>query len=27
VTVPLFCNELCGLGHQSMWGRVIVTPK
>jgi cytochrome c oxidase subunit 2 len=25
VTVPLFCNEYCGLGHQSMWGRVIVT--
>jgi hypothetical protein len=22
VTVPLFCNEYCGLGHQSMWGRV-----
>ncbi len=27
VTVPLFCNEYCGLGHQSMWGRVRVTPK
>lgn len=27
VTVPLFCNEYCGLGHQSMWGRVTVTPK
>jgi cytochrome c oxidase subunit 2 len=25
VTVPLFCNEYCGLGHQSMWGRVNVT--
>lgn len=25
VTVPLFCNEFCGLGHQSMWGRVRVT--
>ena len=25
VTVPLFCNEYCGLGHQSMWGRVRVT--
>jgi cytochrome c oxidase subunit 2 len=25
VTVPLFCNEYCGLGHQSMWGRVKVT--
>ena len=25
VTVPLFCDEYCGLGHQSMWGRVIVT--
>jgi cytochrome c oxidase subunit II len=25
VTVPLFCNEYCGLGHQSMWGRVTVT--
>jgi cytochrome c oxidase subunit 2 len=27
VTVPLFCNEYCGLGHQSMWGRVRVTRK
>jgi cytochrome c oxidase subunit 2 len=27
VTVPLFCNEYCGLGHQSMWGRVRVTPR
>lgn len=27
VTVPLFCNEYCGLGHQSMWGRVTVTRK
>ena len=27
VTVPLFCNEYCGLGHQSMWGRVKVTRK
>jgi cytochrome c oxidase subunit 2 len=26
VTVPLFCNEYCGPGHQSMWGRVRVTP-
>lgn len=25
VTVPLFCNEYCGLGHHSMWGRVKVT--
>jgi len=25
VTVPLFCNEYCGMGHQSMWGRVRVT--
>ena len=25
VTVPLFCNEYCGLGHHSMWGRVRVT--
>jgi cytochrome c oxidase subunit 2 len=25
VTVPLFCNEYCGLGHQSMWSRVRVT--
>lgn len=25
VTVPLFCNEYCGPGHQSMWGRVTVT--
>jgi cytochrome c oxidase subunit 2 len=27
VTVPLFCNEYCGLGHHSMWGRVRVTPR
>ena len=27
VTLPLFCNEYCGLGHQSMWARVRVTPK
>jgi cytochrome c oxidase subunit II len=27
VTVPLYCNEYCGLGHQSMWARVRVTPK
>ncbi|HEX9147856.1 MAG TPA: cytochrome C oxidase subunit II [Thermoanaerobaculia bacterium] len=27
VTVPLYCNEYCGLGHQSMWGRVRVTRK
>jgi cytochrome c oxidase subunit 2 len=27
VTVPLYCNEYCGLGHQSMWSRVRVTPK
>ena len=26
VTVPLFCNEYCGLGHHSMWSRVRVTP-
>jgi cytochrome c oxidase subunit II len=26
VTVPLFCNEFCGLGHQDMWARVRVTP-
>jgi cytochrome c oxidase subunit 2 len=25
VTVPLYCNEYCGPGHQSMWGRVKVT--
>jgi cytochrome c oxidase subunit 2 len=25
VTVPLFCNEYCGMGHQSMFGRVLVT--
>ena len=24
VTVPLYCNEYCGPGHQSMWGRVKV---
>ncbi|MEE9448021.1 MAG: cupredoxin domain-containing protein [Arenicellales bacterium] len=22
---PLFCNEYCGLGHDEMWGRLIVT--
>ena len=27
VTIPLFCNEFCGLGHQSMWGRIRVTRK
>jgi len=27
VTVPLFCNEYCGMGHQSMFGRVRVTPQ
>jgi cytochrome c oxidase subunit 2 len=26
VTVPLFCNEFCGFGHQSMWGRITVKP-
>jgi cytochrome c oxidase subunit 2 len=24
VTVPLYCNEYCGPGHQSMWARVKV---
>jgi cytochrome c oxidase subunit 2 len=27
VTVPLYCNEYCGLGHHSMWARVRVIPK
>ena len=27
VTVPIYCNEYCGLGHHSMWGRVRVTRK
>jgi cytochrome c oxidase subunit 2 len=27
VTVPLFCNEYCGMGPQSMFGRVRVTPR
>ena len=27
VTVPLFCDEFCGMGHQSMFGRVRVTPR
>lgn len=27
ITVPIYCNEYCGLGHQSMWGRVTVTRK
>lgn len=26
VVVPLFCDEYCGMGHQSMFGRVRVTP-
>lgn len=26
VTVPIYCNEYCGLGHHSMWGRIKVTP-
>jgi cytochrome c oxidase subunit 2 len=26
VVVPLFCNEYCGYGHQSMWGRIVVRP-
>lgn len=26
VTVPLFCNEYCGYGHQSMWARINVKP-
>lgn len=25
VSVPIYCNEYCGLGHQSMWGRIKVT--
>jgi cytochrome c oxidase subunit 2 len=24
---PLFCNEFCGLGHDHMWARLVVTPK
>ncbi len=24
---PLFCNEYCGLGHDHMWARLIVTPQ
>jgi len=27
ITVPIYCNEYCGLGHQSMWGRVTITRK
>jgi cytochrome c oxidase subunit 2 len=26
ITVPIYCNEYCGLGHHSMWGRIKVTP-
>ena len=26
VLVPIFCDEYCGMGHQSMFGRVRVTP-
>lgn len=22
---PMFCNEYCGLGHDEMWGKLIVT--
>jgi cytochrome c oxidase subunit II len=22
-----FCHEYCGLGHQTMWGKVIVEPR
>jgi cytochrome c oxidase subunit 2 len=22
-----FCHEYCGLGHQIMWGKVIVEPR
>jgi cytochrome c oxidase subunit II len=27
VTAGLFCDEYCGPGHQSMWGRIKVTPR
>jgi cytochrome c oxidase subunit 2 len=27
IRVPLYCNEYCGLGHHSMWSRVVVVPK
>lgn len=27
VTLPLYCNEYCGLGHHSMWSRVTVLPE
>lgn len=27
VTVPLYCNEYCGLGHHFMWSRVAVLPE
>jgi cytochrome c oxidase subunit 2 len=27
VIVPIFCDEYCGMGHQSMFGRVRVTPQ
>jgi cytochrome c oxidase subunit 2 len=23
----LLCNEYCGLGHDSMWSRLVVVPK
>ena len=26
VTVPIYCNEFCGLNHHFMWGKVTVRP-
>jgi cytochrome c oxidase subunit 2 len=26
VSIPLYCNEFCGLGHHSMWSRVTINP-
>ena len=25
-TVPLYCNEYCGLGHHDMWSRMTIVP-
>jgi cytochrome c oxidase subunit II len=26
VTIPLFCNEFCGLNHHFMWSEVVILP-
>ncbi len=27
VTLPIYCNEFCGLNHHFMWGKVSVVPQ